>query len=147
VADNQLYTQEAAIAKATEIKTALALSKLRLFKDTLVANQFTTKAAMVAAECNFDGYVAGGYTLTAWAGPLKATGGGAVITSPLVNVTYGPAEEPPVTNAVGGWFIEDASGDVRTVGNFDPPRLLQSVGDGFSFVDQLIEARNPNVEE
>lgn len=144
--DNQLYTQEAAIAKATEIKAALALSKLRLVKEGLVVNQFTTKAAMVDQEADFDGYTPGGYTLTAWSGPLKADVGGAVITSPLVSIAYGPAEDPPVTNSIGAWFIEDASGDVRTAGNFDPPKLLQSVGDGFQFVDQLIEARNPPAE-
>ena len=144
--DNQLYTQEAALAKATEIKAALALSKLRLIKEGLALNQFTTKAAMVAVEADFDGYTAGGYTLTAWSGPLYAAGGGAVITSPLVNVAFSTPSDPPVTNSIGGWWIEDASGDVRTCGNFDPPKLLQAVGDGFQFVDQLIEARNPPAE-
>lgn len=142
MADNQLYTQEAAIAKATEIKAALALSKLRLVKEGLVVNQFTTKAAMVAMEADFDGYTAGGYTLTAWTGPSYATVGGAVITSPLIYIAYGPAGDPPVTNSIGAWWIEDASGDVRTAGNYDPPRLLQQVGDAWQFVDQLIEARN-----
>lgn len=141
--DTQLYTREAAAAKATEVKAALALSKLRLIAEDLVVSQFTTKVALVAAEADFDGYIAGGYTLTAWAGPVFALEGGAVLTSPLVNVAYGPAGDPPVTNTIYGWWIEDASGDVRTAGNFFPPKLLQAVGDGFSFVDQLIEARNP----
>lgn len=141
--DTQLYTREAAMAKATEIKTALALSKLRLIKEGLVVTQFTTKAAMVAAECDFDGYTPGGYTLTAWLGPQWNEGGGARITSPMTNVAYGPAEDPPVTNSVGGWWIEDASGDVRTAGNFDPVRLLQAIGDAFQFINQIVEARNP----
>jgi hypothetical protein len=147
VPDNQLYTQEAATIKATGIKTALALSKLRFTKEGLVITQFTTIAQLEANEADFDGYTAGGYTLTAWTGPLKADVGGAVITSPLVNVAYGPAGDPPVTNSIGGWWIEDAAGNVRTAGNFDPPKLLQAVGDGFQFVDQLIEARNPPAPE
>lgn len=140
--DTQLYTQEAAATKATEIKAALALSKLRMVKEGLVVTQFTTKVQLEDNEADFDGYTTGGYTLTAWTGPLKADVGGAVITSPLIVVSYGPAGDPPVTNSVVAWWIEDASGDVRTVGTFDPPKLLQVVGDGFQFVDQLIEARN-----
>lgn len=144
--DTQLYTREGASAKATVTKTTLALSKLRFFKSTLVVSQFTTKDQLEAAECDFDGYTAGGYTLTAWTGPAWFAGGGAVITSPLTVVAYGPAGDPPVGNAVGGWWIETAAGAVWTVGQYDPPRLLQVVGDAIQFIDQLVEARNPLVE-
>lgn len=143
--DSQFYTQQAALAKAGEIKTALALSKLCLFKADLSPNQFTTKAELEAAECDFDGYTSGGYTLTAWTGPLIDPNGGAILTSPLVNIAYGPAEDPPVTNSVGGWWIEDASGDVRLVGTYNPPRNANMVGAGWPFVAQIVEARNPVV--
>jgi len=142
VADSQFFTQESAIAKATEIKTALAASKLWLFKSSLTPTPATTAAELEAAECDFDGYTPGGYALAAWTGPLNAEGGGAVITSPLVNVSYNTPSDPPVTNMVGGWFVEDASGDVRVVGIFDPPRPCQEVGDGFSIVVQDVEGRN-----
>lgn len=145
--DTQLYTRESAVTKAGVVKTTLALAKLRLFKEGLVVSQFTTKEDLEDAECDFDGYTGGGYTLTAWSGPLYATGGGAVITSPLTNVAFGPASDPPVTNSVGGWWIETAAGDVWTAGNYDPPRLMQTVGDGFDFIDQLVEARNPPAPE
>ena len=140
--DSQFYTVEAATTKASAIKTAFALSKLLLFKSSLVPTQFTTKAALEAAECDFDGYTPGGYTLTAWTGPLNNPGGGAVITSPIVNAAYGPAGDPPVTNECGGWFIEDATGNVRLVGIFNPPRPMVQVGDGIVLVVQDVEGYN-----
>ena len=140
--DNQFYTVEAATTKAAAIKTALALSKLLLFKQGLNPTQFTTKAEFEAQECDFDGYTAGGYVLTAWTGPLNNPGGGAVITSPIVNSVYGPVGTPPVTNQVGGWFIEDATGNVRLVGTFDPPRPMIQVGDGIVLVVRDVEGFN-----
>ena len=145
MADYQQYTQEAAITKATEIKTALALSKFRLVKGPFSLTAFTTRAELIAAEADFDGYVAGGYTLTAWTGPNNAEGGGAVITSPLVNPAYGPAGDPPVTNEIVAWWIDDAGGDVRVAGTYAPGRMMQQVGDGFPVVVQIVEGRNPPI--
>src|SRR5215472_975059 len=104
--DSQFYTSESAFTKAAVIITELATSKLRLFQSSLVPNQYTTKAQLVAAECTFDGYTSGGYALTAWTGPLTAPGGGAIITAPLVTPAYGPPGTPPVTNSVGGGWVE-----------------------------------------
>src|SRR5204862_5977856 len=100
VADTQLYTNESAITKAGEIKTALALSKLRLFKEGLSLTRFTTITQLEAAECDFDGYSAGGYTLTAWTGPTAPSGGGALLTSPIVNPAFSTPSDPPVGNQV-----------------------------------------------
>lgn len=144
--DNQLYTNEAAFALADDVKTALAASKLRLCKFGIVVGQTTTKAALVAMECDFDGYPAGGYALALWTGPLSFEGGGAVITSPLATPTYGPAGVPPSGNAVGAWWIEDAGGDVRTAGNFDPARPMSAIGNGFPFLDQLVLGRNAQTQ-
>lgn len=142
--DNQLYTNEAAIKKASVIKTNLALSKLRLVKSGITIIASTTKAAMVAQEADFSGYTAGGYTLTAWTGPLSAQGGGANILTPLVNISFvTPEDDPPVVNTIGGWWVEDAAGIVRLAGNFDPARPMQSDTDGIAFVVQVTEAKNP----
>jgi len=141
VADTQFYTVDAAVTKATAIKTALALSKLRLFQAPFTPSTFSTKAQLVAAEATFDGYPTGGYALTAWTGPTVPDGGGALITSPLVNINYGPADDPPVTNQIAGWWVEDAAGNVRLVGIFNPARPEAVVGDGFAFVIQIVEGR------
>lgn len=146
--DSTLMTYEAAVAKATDIKAALATSKVRFFKSTLVPDQNTTRVALLAAECDFDGYTAGGYELLAFTGPIKATGGGAVLTSPLVNVAYGPAGDPPVPNTVGGWWIDDDTAvtpQVRIVGIYNPARPMAAVGDGFAWIWQDVEGVNPAV--
>lgn len=145
MAEIQLYTVQAALTKAADIKTALAVSKLHFFKEGLFLSQFTTKAQLVAARCDFDGYVALGYALPLWTGPLIDPNGGAVITSPLVNLAYGPPAFPVITNQVAGWWIEDMAGNVRLAGNYDPVRPMNVVGNGWPWVAQIVEARNPAV--
>lgn len=140
--DYIIATLEAAFTKATAMKTALALSKLRLFQSTLIPTAFTTKAQLVAAEATFDGYTAGGYALTAWTGPLNGDTGGAVITSPLVPVAYGPPGTPPVGNSIGGYWVEDATGEVRLVAVYSPARNLSAVGQGWPIVVQDVEGVN-----
>ena len=146
MADSQFYTLEAALAKAADIKGDLAASKLRLCKGPdFVPNQFTTRDALIANECDFDGYTAGGYALVVWSGPGAASGGGAQITSPLVHPSYGPAGAPPVVNSVVAWWIEDATvgtPQVRIVGRFDPPKAMGAVSDIIDFVAQIVEGRN-----
>lgn len=143
--DTRLYTREAALAQGTELKTALAAAKLRLCGSAIVITEFTTKVELEAAEAAFDGYVPGGYPLATWLGPLLDPAGGAVVTSPMVNVIYGPAEDPPVTANITAWWIEDASGDVRLVGQYDPTRPLVTVGQGWQFISQVVVCRNPTI--
>lgn len=136
--DRTLYTNECALNQATLNQTNLAGSKLRLFNGTLVPDVTTHKAALVAAETTLTGYPSGGYDLTTWGAPLLASGGGAVTTSPAVPVAYASGSSA----TIGGGWIEDASGAVVTVFIFDPPRTLAVVGDGFTFIRQLLFGRN-----
>ena len=140
--DTQFFSRESATALGTEVKTALALSKLRLCASPFVPNAFTTKAELVAAEAAFDGYPAGGYPLAAWSGPLNDPAGGAIITSPLVNAAYGPAEEPPVTASISAGWVEDTSGDVRLIFTYDPVRPMLAEGDGWPIIAQMVYGRN-----
>lgn len=141
-----IYTQQAANTKATAIKTALALSKLRLIQSTLTPNKNTLKVDMVAAEATFNGYPAGGYTLTAWSGPVNNPGSGAIITPPAVNPTWSnPDPDPVVSNSIGGWWVEDATGNVRLVGTFDQPIPMGQEGDGFTWITQIVEGFNPPI--
>lgn len=143
MADFQLYTQQAASIKGDDIIAVLAASKFRMFKSGLSLTRFTTKAMMVAAECDFDGYTAGGYTLATWTGPITDPNGGVVLTSPLVNPNFNTPSDPIVGNEVGGWWVEDAAGIVRLAGQYDPVRPIQIEGDGFPVVIQIVEGRNP----
>jgi len=84
--------------------------------------------------------------LTAWTGPAPNAGGGAVITSPLQYIDNNTPSTPPVGNDCGGFWIETAAGKVWLVGTFDPIRPLQVVGQGFPWVQQIVEAKNAPVE-
>lgn len=140
--NTQLYTKEAAMAKATLIIDSLALSKLRFVVAPFAPSQFTTKAELVAAEANFSGYTAGGYTLTAWTGPSNKVTGGAGLLSPLVNPTFDGADITPVTNVLSGFWVEDAGGDVRLVGTFDPTITMAAAGDTFPWIREIVEGLN-----
>lgn len=141
--DSQFYTKEAATKLATVVQTSVATSKLRLGNNSLVPTASTTRAQLRANELVADGYTSGGYALAAFSGPLDDPAGGSVITSPLVNVAYGPASDPPVTGTCSFWWVEDADGDVRLTGIFDPARSLAAVGQGWPQILQAIYGRNP----
>lgn len=134
------------MAKAADIQTALATSKVRFFTSALTPTAFTTRAECITAECKFDGYTTGGYALAAWTGPATTPGGGATVTSPVVNAVYGPVGTPPVTEAVGGWWVDDATAptpQLRIIGVYDPPRPMGAIGDVITWIDQIVEGKNP----
>lgn len=144
--DSPLYTQQAALSEANAVGATIAdagavpptVGKVRLFASTLVPTVVTTKADLVAAEVSFTGYPAGGYDLTGFNPAILATGGGAVIYAPTIPVTY-TAGAPA---AVGGYWVEDAVGDVREVYIYNPARNLASLGDGWPIVVSLGYGRN-----
>jgi hypothetical protein len=148
VPDSQLTTQQAALRMGALMITSLIASKLRFFKTNLPVSALTTKASMVAAEADYSGYPAGGYALAAWVGPGINLSGGAAITSPSVNVLIvDPDPDPIVGNTLYGWWIEDATGNVRQAGKFDPPRGMNVVADQFPWIDQIVLGKNPTVVE
>lgn len=131
-------TLEACLTYAAERQTALAASKVRLFKSTFVPSTSTTKAELVAAEAAFTGYPAGGAAIAAWLDPVLDPAGGASITAPTVQFDMGPA--PIVaTDIVGGFWLEDAAGLVRLVGTFAAPIPMEVLGQGFPLNLKIIE--------
>lgn len=145
--DTTLYTNECALNEASVVSLSIAnpdadpdplIGKVRFFDQTLIPTVLTTKAEMIAVEIALGGYPAGGYSVTALLGPSLTSGGGAVITTPGINVAYTIA---PGAVLGGGW-LEDSAGKVRAVFTFDPPRPLQALGDGFVFIRQLLYGRN-----
>jgi hypothetical protein len=144
VADRVVYTKEAARAGAAVLATSIAdagatppvVGHVRLFDETLVPDQDTTKAVLVAAETTLTGYPVGGYPLTAFDAPLFAPLGGAVITSNLISVAY--ASGPAVL--IGGYWVEDDATPtpaVRYAVVYDPPRSLAELGNGWPIVVQM----------
>jgi hypothetical protein len=146
VPDYSGYTNEAAYAEAAEVAMFLAdasatppvVSKVRLFDGTLTPTVNTTKEQFVAAETKLTGYPNGGYTVTVMSGPLFVAGGGAVITSNLINAVYASGDS--VT--IGGWWLEDPNGDVREYYVYNPQRQLAIVGNGIQILAQLGYGRN-----
>jgi hypothetical protein len=115
---------------ATERQTALALSKVRLFKSSLVPTPSTTLAELVAAEADYDDYPAGGDTITAFLDPILNPAGGSSISAPTVQ--FAVTTDPPiVTNLIGGAWLEDAAGKVRLVMPFASPVPMEIAGQGF----------------
>lgn len=145
--EQKIWTREGANAKVGILKTALAASKVRFFKSSLFPTVNTTKAMLVAGECDFSGYTAGGYALATWTGPINNPASGAIMSSPLVNVVFTPPADPdpPVGNAVGGWWIELSAGGVYVVGTFEQPITMNQAGDGFPWVVQIVEGFNAPV--
>lgn len=128
-------TNESAAQDAKERQTALALSKLRLFKSTFLPTAVSVKQDFVDNECDFDTYVE--KTLTAWFNPILAPGSGYLIESPLVQ--FGPLVDPVVVgNVVGGYWVEDAAGIVRDVVVFANYANMQTAGQGIPLNDVIV---------
>ena len=142
--DRPLFTNAAALAGANVVGKSIAdsgatpalVGKLRLFDNSFVPDQGTTRAELVAAETTLIGYPAGGYSITDFANAQFAPLGGAIVTSNLINVAYASG----AAVVVGGYWVEDATTPtplVREVYIYDPPRSLSQVGDGFPVAVQL----------
>lgn len=87
-------------------KTALDDSTIHLFKSGLVVGPTTTRAELLAEECDFSGYDDAGIAITEFGAPILAPEGGVAIQSPLVQWTV--SDPATVQNLVGGWWLETA---------------------------------------
>lgn len=132
------YTNEACMKNADELQTALALSKVRLFKSTFLPSVSSKAAELEAAEANYTGYTVGGAPITAWLDPLLEPAGGASITAPTVQFAVGA---PPITqtDVLGGFWVEDAAGNIRLVGTFPAPVPMELEGQGFPLNIKIVE--------
>lgn len=143
--DRPLFTNSAALAGAEAIALSIAnpdadpdpiVAHIRLFDDSFVPDQGTTRAELVAAETTLTGYPVGGYELTEFSAPTFTPLGGALVTSNLINVAYASGDAV----VIGGYWVESA-GDpddvVREVFIYDPPRTLAEIGQGWPIVVQL----------
>ena len=135
------YTNGGALAKATVMKASLDGGKIRLFKSEFIPMVNSTLADFVAAECDFDGYPAGGQVVAAWLAPILDPAGGASIEAPITQFAYGPPATTPVTNAVGGWFYTTAS-NILICGEFPQPIPMSAPGQGLPLSIKLIEGNS-----
>lgn len=138
------YPNSATLQMATELRTALAASKLHLYKSTttgdvnFVPTVSTTKAELQAAECDFDGYDNTGVTITNFNTPLLDPAGGASIQSPIIQIPW-THDTLDVGNIVRGFWLEDAGGIVRAIGQFPVDQPVQGPGQGVELNFKLVE--------
>ncbi len=118
------YPNSGTLEIASGVQTMLALSKLRLFKSTLSPGVTTTKAQLLAEEADFTGYPAGGETVTAFLSPGLYPLGGASISAPTEQ--FATTDPTIVGNLIGGWWLENAGGDVIAIGTFPSPVPMQT---------------------
>lgn len=113
-----------ASVEATAAQARMANAVCRLFKSGFVPSPLSTKEDFEAVECDFDGYAPA--TIATWHAPVLAGTG---------YMTYAPAQTFPWThdtddvgNAVGGYWIETAGGDLISYTVFNPARPAQGPG-------------------
>lgn len=109
-------------------KTAMVNAVISLFKWGFVPGVSTTKAELEAEECDFTDYTT--KTIAAWTGPVLAPVAGYQINAPVQTWTVVTAT---VGNTVGGYWIENAGGDVIDIVTFDDP------GVPMTNVDQAVQ--------
>lgn len=137
IPDVGLKPRAALMTEGAALKTALALSKLRLFKSSFgTPSVNTTLAALVASEADFSGYAAGGNTITAFGDPYSdPEGPGVLIVAPTSQFNFlDPDPDPAVTNEIGGFFLVDAAGALRAVVAFDDVASMASNDDSLPIV-------------
>lgn len=103
-------------------QTAMASSKLHLFKSSFTPSVSTTKAEFEENEADYTGYAEA--TITAWLAPILAPGAGFMVSSPTTQFTTG-SSDPTVGNVIGGCWVEDSAGAVRLYVVFDQPVPMQ----------------------
>lgn len=114
-----------AFSQAGDLQTLLALSVIKLFKEGFVPSPTTVVADLDAEEADYDDYIL--QTITAWLAPGSSPFGGAQITAPTEQFTC--TADQVVPNAIGGYWIELAAGDVVLIRQFDTPVAMVTAGD------------------
>lgn len=121
-------------ANAAAKRTALALSVVKLFQEGYVPGAGTLVTDLDANEADYDDYLP--ITLTAWLAPTKSIYGGAEISSPLAQFTCATVQLVP--NAIAGYWIELAGGDLVVVRLFDTVQPMSQIGDAVRVVGNYV---------
>ena len=136
-----LYTNAAALELADVVRTSLAASKVRLFKENLNVSILTTLAELEAAVCDFSNYA--DITLTNWLAVYFDPAGGATVPSGSLQWNWAPpGSGDPVSNDVYGFWVQDADDNVRAVGKFDNAIPMEEVGNAVPLTIGLNYGKN-----
>lgn len=113
-----------AFVEADAAKTRMANAVCKLFKQGFVPSPTSTKADFEANECDFDGYAS--KTIATWSTPVLA-GTGYMTYAPTQTFAWSHVADD-VGNAVGGYWLQTAGGDLISYTAFDPARPAQGPG-------------------
>lgn len=130
-----LYSLSGCEFIATAVQTALAASKIQLFKSTLTPTPETPLADFVTHSADYTGYPPGGAVLAAWLAPILSPTSGYQIQAPMTQFVVG---DPVVTgNVIGGFWIEEAGGELIAFGTFGNPQPMQVADQGIDLAPVL----------
>lgn len=117
MADSSFLTSVGSEQLAALVQTQLAECTMHLFQSSLLPSPtpLTPLSAFLAAEANFDGYAP--VTIAAFADPVLA-GNAWAIFAPTQTFRY--TFSTGVVNTIGGYWIEDADGNLQTYVVFNP---------------------------
>lgn len=135
----------AAMVQANAIQTALASSKIALYKSGFTPVFTSVKTDFTDNECDFSGYTTGGKTITAWLEPAISGSNGASIISPSQQWDFVPPEdpEPAVNNVVAGFFVTLAAGDLYGYFPFTETVSMNGVGKVVRIYPEMLVGLNP----
>lgn len=138
----QFLSQAGALVQATERQAFLAASEMRLFKFPFQPAPATTLVALLAEECDFDGYAPA--AIATWNAPVLAPGSGYMIYGPQITFTWAHVADD-VGNSVGGYFIIDSNGDLADVVVYGDPKPMTGPGQAVIEVPVEIFPTTPSV--
>lgn len=119
-----LYPNTAALYLAGLVRTALAGSKMALYK--AIASPISPSTVLAdITEADYDGYAQ--KTLTTWNVPYLDPAGGASIQPGTQQFDF--VSGALITNVVLGFYVLNAAGALIFVGNFDSPIAMAHDGD------------------
>jgi len=104
------FPLEGCLKSATERRTILASSVMKLFQEGFTPVPADPVATYDANEADYSGYVA--QTITNWSLPMFAPGGGYMISTPLLQFMFDSGSGSVANNIAGAW-VEDAAGAAR----------------------------------
>jgi hypothetical protein len=118
-----ILTNENSVNRAKYIQLGLVDAVVRLLNN--YQPQYTdNRSVLLSNEATFNGYPAGGYNSTNWAGPGLPPGGGAVLTSPTIMVV--PVSGNNISNNITGYWVEAAN----LAGNLNATLLTAAINPG-----------------
>lgn len=128
MADSTFLSQSGAYLRAQQGLTALNNCIMHLFQnDEFVPTPVTPLSEFLANECDFDGYTPA--TITGWTDPPLLAGQAWSIYAPIQAFRWVFATG--VGNAVRGYFLVTAAGELYGYTVVNPPENCVSTGQAF----------------